>query len=142
MASWPPKIKTLTIAPQNCTKKTDVKYFTYYVLILRIWLQYFVQNWSHFCLLLSKYNLDFTELFFRTKLVSRCGLTAVCNRVNEHDVLQLLLIISNINWSDSKSKEAKQQLANYLEPDKRKVTFNFIIKRCFHIVLYKMNVLF
>ena len=97
---------------------------------------------SELLTLFHKIYLDFTELFFRTKLVSRCGLTAVCNRVNEHDVLQLLLIISNINRSGSKSKEAKQQLANYLEPDKRKVTFNFIIKRCFHIVLYKMNVLF
>ena len=53
--------------------------------------------------------LDLTLLFVGTKLVSRCGLTTVCNRVYRHDVLQLLLIISYMNRSDSKIKEAKQQ---------------------------------
>ena len=47
-----------------------------------------------------------TWLFVRTKLVSRCRLTAVRNKVNRHDVLQLLLIISYMNQSDSKYKEA------------------------------------
>ena len=42
-------------------------------------------------------------------MVSGFRLTAVCNRVNKHDVLQLLLITSFVNQSDSKSKEAKQQ---------------------------------
>ena len=34
---------------------------------------------------------------------------SIRNRVNKHDVLQLLLIISYINRSDSKNKEANQE---------------------------------
>ena len=64
---------------------------------------------SELSTLFYKIYLDVIWLFFRTKVVSRCGLTTACNRVNKHDVLQLLLIISYMNWSDSKNKEAKQQ---------------------------------
>ena len=40
-------------------RKTDLKYFTYKpnLLVSRICLQYFVQDWRHFCLLLPKYNM-------------------------------------------------------------------------------------
>ena len=51
-------------------------------------------------------------LIVRTKLVNKCRLTAVCNRVNKNDVLQLLLIISYMNQSDSINKEARQQFQN------------------------------
>ena len=49
------------------------------------------------------------SLYYLLELGWSADSDSFSNRVNKHDVLQLLLIISYTNWRDSKNKEAKQQ---------------------------------
>ena len=64
---------------------------------------------SELLILFYEIYLAFTWLFARTKFASGCKITAVCDRVNRHDVLQFLLPISCPNQSDSKNKEGRQE---------------------------------
>ena len=64
---------------------------------------------SELLILFYEIYLAFTWLFVRTKFASGYKITVVCDRVNKHDVLHLLLPISYLNQSDSKNKEGRQE---------------------------------
>ena len=49
------------------------------------------------------------SLYYLLELSCSADADLLRNRVNKHDVLQLLLIVSYMNRSDSKNKEAKSQ---------------------------------
>ena len=85
------------------------------------WLKFLVLP-SKLLTLFHEIYLDFIWWFVRTKLVSRCGFTTVCNRVNKHHVLQLSLSISSL-WIEVITKTRKENNKN-------------LKKSCFTLVIY------